>query len=85
MDIHTEIETRVIAVIRHELHANSLKLDARTRLDRISGDSLALVKLMLTFEEAFDIEIPDEEADQIRTVEDAVTTVERYVRARPRG
>jgi acyl carrier protein len=85
MNHHAEIETRVIDVIRQELHASNRKLEAWTRLEDLSADSLARVKLALTFEEAFDIEIPDEDADSIRTVEDAVTTVERYVRARPRG
>jgi acyl carrier protein len=77
-----DIESQVIGVIRRELHAVDRKVDARTRLDHLGADSLALVELTLTFEEAFDIEIPDEEADSIRTVQDAITTVERYVRAR---
>jgi len=85
VNIHGEIESKVISVIRRELRANGRELDARTRFNDIGADSLALIKLILTFEEAFDIEIPDEEADGIRTVEDAIITVERYVRARPLG
>jgi acyl carrier protein len=85
MNIHAEVESKVIDVIRRELRASEHKLEAGTRLNDLSADSLALIKLTLTFEEAFDIEIPDDEADMIRTVEDAVITVERYVRARPPG
>jgi acyl carrier protein len=82
MNPPTDIETKVIDLIRHELHARTLSLDSRTRLDHLSADSLAVLKLTLAFEETFDIEIPDEDADRIRTVEDAVVTVERCVRAR---
>jgi acyl carrier protein len=82
VSIQAEIESRVIGVIRRELRALDRAVDARTRLDQLGADSLTLVKLTLTFEEAFDIEIPDEEADRIRTIQDAVTTVERHIRVR---
>jgi acyl carrier protein len=85
MSHHTEIETQVIGVIRRELHANGRVLDASTRLSDLNVDSLALIRLTLTFEETFDIEIPDDEADRIRTVRDAVTAVETRVRGWPHG
>jgi acyl carrier protein len=56
VSIQAEIESRVIGVIRHELHAVDRRIDARTRLDQLGADSLALIKLTLTFEEAFNIE-----------------------------
>ena len=77
-----QIERQVIEVIRRQLRASDRALEPRTRLDGLGADSLALVELSLVFEETFDIEIPDDEADRIRTVEDAVTAVERCVRAR---
>lgn len=82
-----DIETRVIDVVRRHLHACDGKIDARTRfVDDLGADSLALVELTLVFEETFDIDIPDGEADAIRTVREAVTVVEKYVRAgRPEG
>jgi acyl carrier protein len=55
-------------------------------VDDLGADSLAVTELTIVFEETFDIEIPDEEADRIRTVRDAVTAVEKYVRMRrPEG
>jgi acyl carrier protein len=82
----TEIDTQVIDVIRRELHASDQTLNAWTRfVDDLGADSLALIELTLVFEETFDIEIPDEEADRIRTVRDAITAVEKYVQARARG
>ena len=86
LPIGTEVETRVIDVIRRHLHASDRKLDARTHfIDDLGADSLALVELTLVFEETFDIEIPDAEADSIRTVRDAVISVEKYLRARRPG
>ena len=46
-------------------------------VDDLGADSLDTVELVMAFEEAFEIEIPDEEAEKIRTVQDAVTYVEK--------
>ncbi len=40
-------------------------------VDDLGADSLDTVELVMAFEEAFDIEIPDEDAEKIRTVQDA--------------
>ena len=48
-------------------------------VDDLGADSLDTVELVMTFEEAFEIEIPDEEAEKIRTVQDAITYVEKKV------
>jgi acyl carrier protein len=56
-------------------------LDASFLKD-LGADSLALMDLTLAIEEEFDIDITDEEADRIRTVREAVDTIERHVRAR---
>jgi acyl carrier protein len=86
MSASTEIETKVVDVIRHHLHASDRKIDAWTHfVDDLGADSLALIELTLVFEETFDIEIPDEEAGNIRTVRDAITAVEKYVRAQRHG
>jgi acyl carrier protein len=41
-------------------------------VDDLGADSLDTVELVMAFEEAFEIEIPDEDAEKIRTVKDAV-------------
>ncbi len=55
----------------------------RTRLrvnasfvDDLGADSLDIVELVMAFEEAFDLEIPDEDAEKIHTVKDAVDYIE---------
>lgn len=82
MPSRNNIETRVIEVIRSHLHCSNGTIDVRTRfVDDLGADSLALVELTLVFEEAFDIDIPDHEADSIRTVREAISIVEKHVRA----
>ena len=46
-------------------------------VDDLGADSLDTVELVMAFEEAFEIEIPDEEAEKIRTVQDAIAYVEK--------
>ena len=47
-------------------------------INDLEADSLALVQLMMALEEEFDMEIPDEEAEEIATVADAVN----YIKAK---
>ncbi len=46
-------------------------------VDDLGADSLDQVELVMAFEEAFDVEIPDEDAEKIRTVQDAVDYIEK--------
>ena len=46
-------------------------------VDDLGADSLDTVELVMAFEEAFDIEIPDEDAEKIRTVKDAVDYINK--------
>lgn len=49
-------------------------------VDDLGADSLDLVELVMAFEEEFETEIPDEEAEQIRTVGDAVNYIEERIK-----
>jgi acyl carrier protein len=44
-------------------------------IDDLGADSLAIVEMIMTMEEEFDIEVPDEDAEQLRTVEDAINYI----------
>lgn len=50
---------------------------AASFIDDLNADSLDIVELVMTIEKEFDIEIPDDEAERIRTVQDAID----YIRA----
>ena len=46
--------------------------DTASFVDDLGADSLDIVELVMAFEEAFDLDIPDEDAEKIGTVKDAV-------------
>ncbi len=48
-------------------------------IDDLNADSLDIVELVMTIEKEFDIEIPDDEAEKIRTVQDAVDYIVNHV------
>ena len=47
-------------------------------VDDLGADSLDTVELVMAFEEGFDIEIPDEDAEKIRTVQDAIDYIPKH-------
>ena len=49
-------------------------------VEALNADSLDIVELVMAFEEAFSIDIPDEQAEKIRTVDDAIKYVESCVK-----
>lgn len=49
-------------------------------VDDLGADSLDQVELVMALEEAFDLEIPDEDAEKIRTVQDAIDYIEKHAK-----
>ena len=47
-------------------------------IDDLGADSLDTVELVMALEEAFGVEIPDEDAEKIKTVNDAITYIESH-------
>ncbi len=50
--------------------------DTASFVDDLGADSLDIVELVMAFEEAFDIDIPDQDAEKITTVKDAIDYIE---------
>tara|TARA_B100000579_G_scaffold420900_1_gene421104 strand:+ start:337 stop:567 length:231 start_codon:yes stop_codon:yes gene_type:complete len=67
------IEEKVQKIVCEQLgvSAGEVKLEA-SFIDDLGADSLDTVELVMAFEEEFEIEIPDEEAEAIQTVKNAV-------------
>ena len=67
------VEERVQKIVCEQLGVSSekVKLEA-SFIDDLGADSLDTVELVMAFEEEFEIEIPDEEAEEIATVKNAV-------------
>jgi acyl carrier protein len=51
-------------------------------VDDLGADSLDTVELVMAFEEGFGIEIPDEDAEKIATVKDAVAYIDKHAQAK---
>jgi acyl carrier protein len=66
-----EIVVEQLGVDEAEVSMNS------TFIDDLGADSLDIVELIMAFEEEFNIEIPDEVAEKIRTVKDAVEYIDK--------
>ena len=69
----SEIAERVKAIIVEHLSVDEEKLtDSASFIDDLGADSLDTVELVMAFEEEFGCEIPDDAAEKILTVKDAV-------------
>ncbi|MGK7345532.1 MAG: acyl carrier protein [Candidatus Nitrospinota bacterium M3_3B_026] len=67
------IEDKVKSIIVEQLEVDSEKVTPEAKFDAdLNADSLDVVELVMAFEEAFDIEIPDEDAEKIQTVQQAI-------------
>tara|TARA_B100000029_G_scaffold516169_2_gene627357 strand:- start:12089 stop:12334 length:246 start_codon:yes stop_codon:yes gene_type:complete len=71
-----EIASKVKEIIIEELGVDAEKVtDQASFIDDLGADSLDTVELVMAFEEEFDLEIPDEDAEKMRTVADVVSYV----------
>ena len=72
-------EARVKEIIINELGVESEKVtDDASFVEDLGADSLDTVELVMAFEEEFGIDIPDEDAEQMRTVGDAVSYLKKH-------
>ena len=74
-----EIEQKVKEIIIEQLGVKSSDVASDASfVDDLGADSLDTVELVMKFEEDFDIEIPDEDAEQIQTVQDAIKYIQTH-------
>ncbi len=70
------LEQQVRSIVAEQLGVDLAELRADASiLDDLGADSLDVVEMVMSLEEAFDIEVPDEDVEEMRTVSD----VERYI------
>ena len=71
------IEERVIEIVAEELSVEKDKIRRETTfIQDLGADSLDIVELVMALEEEFDISIPDDEAEKITTVGEAIDHIE---------
>jgi acyl carrier protein len=72
------VEERVIEIVCENLGVSKEQVTRSTRfIDDIGADSLDIVELVMELEEEFEITIPDEEAEKIKTVGEAIDYIEK--------
>lgn len=71
-----DIESTVKEIIVEQLDVKPEEVsEAKTFTDDLGADSLAIVELVLALEEKFEVKIPDDEVDKIKTVGDAIAYI----------
>jgi acyl carrier protein len=75
-----DIEAKVKSIIVDKLGVDEAEVNAGANFTNdLGADSLDTVELIMEFEKEFDISIPDEDAEKIATVGDAVTYIQSRV------
>ena len=73
-------KVKEIVVDQLGVDAADVTIDS-TFIDDLGADSLDIVELIMAFEEEFSVEIPDEEAEKIKTVRNAVELIDKETQA----
>jgi acyl carrier protein len=77
----SDIEQRVKKIVSEQLGANEADVKNESSfVDDLGADSLDTVELVMALEEEFDCEIPDEDAEKITTVQQAIDYVNAHLK-----
>jgi acyl carrier protein len=73
------VEEKVKQIIVEQLGVDEAEVTPTAHfIDDLGADSLDIVELVMAFEEAFEIEIPDQDAEKIQTVKDAIEYIQTH-------
>jgi len=73
------VEDKVKEIITKQMGVKAEQITKETSfINDLGADSLDTVELIMEFEDAFDMNIPDEDAEKIRTVGDAIKYIEEH-------
>jgi len=73
-----EIEAKVIDIVAEQMGADKAKINSDTSfVDDLNADSLDTVELVMEFEDEFETSIPDDQAEKIQTVGQAVAFIKQ--------
>jgi acyl carrier protein len=79
MDVK-EIEEKVIAIVAEQMGVDKAEIKRETNfVNDLNADSLDTVELVMEFEDEFETSIPDEEAEKIQTVGQAIDFIKGHL------
>jgi acyl carrier protein len=77
--VGTSVRDRVIEIVCEQMGQSKEKVNEQTSfINDLGADSLDTVELVMELEDEFDLSIPDEEAEKIKTVGDAIQYIESH-------
>jgi len=78
----TNIEQKVKSIIAEQLGVGEDEIKPESNfIDDLGADSLDIVELVMAMEEEFEVEIPDDEAENIKSVGDAINYINSHKKA----
>ena len=78
----SSVEERVRKIVVEQLGVKEEEVSLESSfVDDLGADSLDTVELVMALEEEFETEIPDEDAEKIKTVRDAVSYIDEHVKS----
>ena len=78
----SDVNERVKKIVVEHLGVDESKVTENASfIDDLGADSLDIVELVMEFEKEFNIDIPDEDAEKIRTVQDAIDYIGKHAKA----
>lgn len=76
----TDIEAKVKKIVADQMGVSEDEITPQTSfINDLNADSLDTVELVMEFEEHFDLNIPDDEAEKIQTVGDAINYIKKHI------
>jgi acyl carrier protein len=78
-----EVQEKVISIVSEQLGVDKAEISRETSfVNDLNADSLDTVELIMELEDAFEMSIPDEEAEKIQTVGQAIDYIVQHMNAR---
>lgn len=82
MPTAVEIEEKVVQIVSEQLSVDKGELSRETSfVNDLNADSLDTVELVMELEDEFDLTIPDEEAEKLKTVGSAIDFIQKHIEA----
>jgi len=78
--VDVSVEEKVIGIVSEQMNVDKSQIARETSfVNDLGADSLDTVELVMEFEDEFDLDIPDEDAEKIQTVGEAIGYIEKQL------